>query len=72
MWDRLRLLFRERLSTWRPSEDPLGFDPFDDPSTGVRVPRPFGTGGRSSAIAVPEPEPFQEVRAMARESQTPR
>jgi hypothetical protein len=40
--------------------------PFQDPYAGVREPRKPGPGGRSSAVAVMEPEPRQAVDANGR------
>jgi hypothetical protein len=37
-----------------------------NPYTGVRAPRKRGPGGRSSAVAVTEPEPDQSTRAVGR------
>jgi hypothetical protein len=71
MIDPLRLLgMRERLTrslqhlrSWlASSDDPLGSPP-EDPYAHVRVPRRRSPGGRSSAVAVAEPEPSINVRA---------
>jgi hypothetical protein len=61
MFTRFRTVLSEMFRKYRPPAEPL-----DDPRAGVRVPRPVGSGGRSSAIAVPEPEPDQFVDAVAR------
>ncbi len=41
-----------------------GADP-EDPYAGVRQPRRQGPGGRSSAVALAEPEPTERVHAVA-------
>jgi hypothetical protein len=43
---------------------PGPFGPPADPYAGVRQPRRSGHGGRSSAVAVAEPEPATRVRAV--------
>jgi hypothetical protein len=40
------------------------FGPLEDPYAGVREPRPRKPGGRSSAIALAEPDPPKLVRAV--------
>ncbi|HTI36791.1 MAG TPA: hypothetical protein VL484_04460 [Vicinamibacterales bacterium] len=52
---RIRALF----DAWRPAEPPV------DPLAPVREPKWRDPGGRSSAIAVPEPEPDEFVLAGA-------
>ena len=44
---------------WRPPSP----EPSEDPPVGVREPRRRGPGGRSSAVALREPEPDQWVNA---------
>jgi hypothetical protein len=61
MLTRFRTLLSEMFRRYRPPAEPL-----DDPSTGVRVPRPAGPADRSSAIAVREPEPDLFVEAVGR------
>ena len=45
---------------------PGGFDVPGEPYAGVREPRPRGPGGRSSTMAVAEPDPDRDVRAVGR------
>jgi hypothetical protein len=45
---------------------PPGSAPYDDPFVGVREPRRRRPGGRSSAVAISEPEPEQDVRLIGR------
>jgi len=53
---RIRALF----ASWRPAEPP----PVDPPAP-VREPKWRDPGGRSSSVAVPEPEPDEFVMATA-------
>jgi hypothetical protein len=46
---------------------PPGADPSRDPYAGVRQPRRTGPGGRTSAVALMEPEPDRSVDALARQ-----
>ena len=45
---------------------PAPRDPSDDPYAGVRHPRTRRPGGRSSAVAVEEPDPDGIVQALGR------
>jgi hypothetical protein len=59
-------LLRLRLEARFPDDPPLA-DPPPDPWSGVREPRWFGPGGRSSAVAADEPDEIEAVLAMGRE-----
>ena len=52
----------ELLRRWRPPD----IDPDLDRGAGVRAPRPAAPSGRSSAMALDEPEPDLMVSAIAR------
>ena len=62
MLEKFRDTFHRLLAGWRPP-DP---EPPADPYAGVRHPRMRDPGGRSSAIAVTEPDPDQDVQALGR------
>jgi hypothetical protein len=67
MLNRLRTILSEMFRKYRPPAEPL-----EDPYAGVRVPRRGRPGGRSSAVAVREPEPDQFVDAAGRHARSPR
>jgi hypothetical protein len=46
------------------------FSPPEDPYAAVREPRRRTPGGRSSAVALAEPEPRRRVRAVAHDDST--
>ena len=54
-----------RLRRWQPPAS----GPLDDPDCGGREPRRSRPGGRDSAVAVEEPDPQRDVRAVGRSSQ---
>jgi hypothetical protein len=58
--DTLSVLWRKLKSLWRRDPEP------QDPYAGVRVPLKHGPRGRSSAVALVEPEETRTVRARAR------
>jgi hypothetical protein len=59
MFRRVRQLLTRLLAQWPGPEEA----PPDDPYAGVRHPRRGGPAGKSSAIAVAEPEPDRVVEA---------
>ena len=61
MFRALRRVFAQLLERW-PGPD----DASEDPYVGVRHPRGRGPAGRSSAVAVDEPEPDSRVDALGR------
>jgi hypothetical protein len=60
MRDTLSVLWRKLKNLWRRDPEP------QDPYAGVRVPLKRGPQGRSSAVALAEPEESRPVRARAR------
>jgi hypothetical protein len=61
MFRALRQIFAQLLERW-PGPDAAPEDPY----AGVRHPRRRGPAGRSSAVAVEEPEPDSRVDALGR------
>jgi hypothetical protein len=59
---RLRETFLRLLASWQPPPPEAPGEPL----VGVRHPRWSGPGGRSSAVALMEPEPEVDVRAIGR------
>jgi hypothetical protein len=60
MRDTFSVLWRKLKTLWRRDPEP------QDPYAGVRVPLKRGPRGRSSAVALAEPEESRPVRARAR------
>ena len=58
--------FAARLVNWIPPSP----GPSEDPYVGVREPRKRGPAGRTSSVAVKEPEPDQSVDAAGRSWRT--
>ena len=56
-----------RFAGWRRTPLP----PFEDPLIGVREPRRHGPGGRSSAVAVEEPDENIVIRAQGADVGSP-
>jgi hypothetical protein len=65
----VRRIVAALISRWRPGDTFLNrlrpFSPPEDPYPGVREPRRRNPSGRSSAIALAEPEPSGRVRAVS-------
>jgi hypothetical protein len=69
MFQFARRIVADLISRWRPPDTFLNrlgpFSPPEDPYPGVREPRRPNPGGRSSAVALAEPEPSGRVRAVS-------